>query len=108
MNNNLGSSGRAVTEDLRPFGGGGKGHPDYEKNLDRVPYHDMTIACCHCGKHTKKPKFFACLADVAEYIRVEDYDDMRCDLGFYPVGSDCAKVLKKHGIPLYDFEGNPR
>ena len=91
----------AVTT-IMPFGHGEGSNPNYEKNVAASPkaHGDTTACCCYCGKFTGTDKQFAFLANVGIFIDIKDDNGMD-DLGMYPVGSDCAKLLKKHGVKLY-------
>lgn len=91
----------------RPFGVGSNGHTKYEENLKKyVPYGDTTIACCYCGRHARSGTTFAFLSNMSEFIRQEEGGDDF--LGMYPVGSDCAKILKDAGVTLYDQDGKEK
>ena len=102
-----------VTPDsLRTFG---YGNPNYRKNVDKARHNghmlDETSCCCVCGKKALNATVFAMLSNGGEYITTEEATqfEQECaargacsdDLGFRPVGSDCAKKLKKAGITLY-------
>jgi len=28
------------------------------------------------------------------------------DLGFYPIGTECSKLMAEHGVPVYDLSNN--
>lgn len=90
-----------------PFGRKNGGHPNYEANLAKTPHQDQTAACCFCGKNTGHGRVFAYLLDVGDFAKKEDYAHLADDtnLGFYPVGSDCARKLKAAGIAIYTWEG---
>ncbi len=95
-------------ETVKAFGRANGGHPRYEANLERTPYADQTHACCYCGKFTGSASAtYAYLLSTSEFSELEYFQTVGddCNLGFYPVGSDCAKKLKAAGVPLYDFEG---
>jgi len=88
---------------LAPFGRE-SGNPNYKQNQDRARhnghYLDASNCCAVCGKKALGGDTFVMLSNVGEYITEAEYNDSD-DLGLYPVGSDCAKKLKKAGIPVY-------
>lgn len=88
-----------------PFGGP-NGHPSYDANhakwckpSKRYPYGCNTEdACAYCGKPCPTPKYFAALTCGGAFEDAANVKDG--DLGFYPIGSDCASKLKK-AAPIY-------
>lgn len=97
-------------KNITPYGGP-QGHPNYEANLKKFGTRHPTEGryldecaetCCYCGKYVKNPKTFALLEDVALFVTKEQLGDF--DLGQRPVGSECAKVLKKAGVKLYNWD----
>jgi hypothetical protein len=84
--------------------GGPNGHPNYRRNQDAARhnghYLDTSDCCVICGRKAIPSKFSVMLSNVGEYITEAEHNDSD-DLGLYPVGSDCAKLLKKAGIPVY-------
>ena len=104
--------GRPFISTIRPFGQA-LGNPNYEANQAKATFSDQgrrrsadqTVCCAYCGRYCKNPTIFAFLANVSEFMDAKDDNGMD-DLGFFPVGSDCAKLLRKHDVPLYDFDNN--
>lgn len=88
---------------VQPFGRRDGGHPAYEANLSSG---EPSECCCYCGRHTGNGKTFAYLLDVGDFAKYEDFAHLSddCNLGFYPVGSECAKVLKAAGVAVYTFD----
>lgn len=100
-----------VPENLRAF----SGNPNYRKNQESARhqghYVDQTECCVLCGRKAIGGNTFVILSNVSEYITKEESAafDADCaarggcsdDLGYYPVGSDCAKKLKSAGVPIY-------
>lgn len=86
---------------LRAFGG----NPSYRKNQDAAKHEgsslDESCCCVLCGKAAFTSGLSVMLSNVGEYITKEEHNDSD-DLGYYPVGSDCAKKLKAAGIPIYE------
>ena len=86
---------------LRPFGGV-NGHPGYQANQERAKHKgfplDPSHCCVICGKAAVASAFAVRLADTGEYVTEAEMRET--DLGFYPVGSDCAKKLRKAGIEV--------
>jgi len=89
-----------------PFGGEG-GYPRYSENETKVAYiapgkkgygAGQTECCAYCGKLCLNPRFFAFLTCGGAFEVYEDGHDGI--LGFYPLGSDCARRLKK-AVPVY-------
>lgn len=88
---------------IRPFSGS-----SYYKNLDRAEDRgvDVQVCCVHCGKVAKTAKLAAYLTCGGAYEKVPRTDEERGagvergDLGFYLVGSECAKLLKGAGVDL--------
>jgi hypothetical protein len=82
--------------ELAPFG---RGNINYHRNLESTgrkdPGADQTTCCVVCGRKTNNNRRYVCLTDGGEYIAKENLTDD--DLGFYPVGSDCAKKLQAGG-----------
>jgi hypothetical protein len=96
------------------------GYPLYATNLNRAmclpPGHkhsgcNETNCCVYCGKVAltphKSPKLvsekahFCCFLDsCGNWIEAEGSDDNDI-LGFYPLGPDCARRLKKI-VPVYE------
>ena len=64
----------------------------------------QTECCAYCGKLTLNPKFFAFLTCGSEFDLYEKATDDQGAyngiLGFYPLGSDCARRLKRT-VPVY-------
>lgn len=99
---------------LRAF----RGNPNYRKNQERARYNgspiDESRCCVLCGKASFGTTYVL-LSNMGEYITLEESraHEASCekrglnsdDLGYYPVGSDCAKTLKSAGIPVYE---NPK
>lgn len=91
------------------------GHPGYEANQKKARhnghYVDQTSCCAYCGKKAIESDLSVLLSNVGEYITKEEADafEIECaarggspdDLGYYPVGSDCARKLRAAGIPVY-------
>jgi len=86
-----------------PFGGP-NGHPNYRENQEgarhKGGYVCATQCCCYCGKKAFNAKRYAYLVDGGSFDREEDGDGDH-DVGFYPLGSDCAAKLRKVGTPVY-------
>jgi hypothetical protein len=87
---------------LKPFGG----NPNYRKNQERAKSKgghplDASSCCVLCGKKAYESGLSVMLSNVGLYITPEEHNDSD-DLGYYPVGSDCAKKLKAAGIPVYE------
>jgi hypothetical protein len=90
---------------LRAFGG----NPSYRKNQAKAKSKggfplDESACCVLCGKRAYQSGLSVMLSNVGEYITKEEHNDSD-DLGYYPVGSDCAKKLATAGIPVYDNDG---
>lgn len=95
------------------FGGEG-GHPNYRANQDKATVKvegrgrhpaDVTQCCCYCGKTVKNGhgETFLLLSGGGDVITQAEYRDG--DLGLYPIGSDCAKLARKAGATIYNWEG---
>lgn len=84
------------------------GHDKYEENLDKAKHNGIpcsqTDCCCYCGRKAIGGKTFAFLTNIGQFAVAEDYEDNPGNdhLGLYPVGSECAKLLKSHGVVIYD------
>lgn len=74
-----------------PFGKNGYGASDTE-------------CCAYCGKYSHSPKFHAFLDCMNEFVESAEVEGGEY-LGFYPLGSDCARRLKKI-IPVYGSESD--
>jgi hypothetical protein len=90
----------ATPAHLKAFGG----NPDYKANQAKAKskqgYPVSTTQCCVlCGKKARGD-LSAMLSNMGLYITKEEYNNSD-DLGYYPVGSDCAKKLKAADIPVY-------
>jgi len=88
------------------FGHAG-GHPKYRENTNKV-YNgrnvDPSDCCVYCGKYATSTKTYVYLTGYGEIIENPGDAAGNDDLGFYPVGSDCAKRALKAGFPVYDAE----
>lgn len=87
---------------LKAFGG----NPNYRKNQSQAKSPegyllDESCCCVLCGKAAYTSGLSVMLSNVGLYITPEEHNDSD-DLGYYPVGSDCAKKLKAAGIPVYE------
>lgn len=95
-----------IVTSIRPFGhaeGSALVNPNYRTNMSRSDC--ATVCCCFCGKRMSGQRIFAFLTNIGEFAVAEEWEGTSNDhLGLYPVGSDCAKLLKKHGVVLYDWE----
>lgn len=106
----------SVPKNLEAF----TGHPNYEANQSAARhegrYVDSTHCCVLCGKKAIGGKTFVALTNVGEYTTKEEMAEHDAiviankgcpdDLGLYPVGSDCMKVLVKAGVTIYDWDFN--
>lgn len=91
------------------------GNPNYRKHQNAARheghYVDETQCCALCGKKALNQETYVLLSNVGNYITSEEAlafeKDAEArggcsdDLGYYPVGSDCAKKLKAAGVPIY-------
>jgi hypothetical protein len=97
----------------RAFGDPDAGHPKYRENVNR-PYLDRTLGfatyvcetecCSFCGKPVRSPRFYGYHYYGSTYHQTptENGEEEPIDaVGFYPIGSDCAKRLRKL-VPVYD------
>jgi len=94
---------------VKPFGGE-NGHPKYEENMGKAMHEGLPVSqtdCCYCGKKAVGGKIFAYLTSMGVFAQADDFAHLADDhnLGLYPVGSDCAKLLKRHGVALYRWGG---
>jgi len=83
------------------------GHPNYRENTNKVydgHYVDMSDCCVYCGRYAPSAKTFVYLTGHGDIIENPGDAAGNDDLGFYPVGSDCAKRALKAGLPVYDAE----
>lgn len=66
---------------------------------------DESCCCVLCGKYlpNKKPAFVL-LSNETKYVTEAELTDH--DLGTFPVGSDCAKKLKKAGVSIYQYNSD--
>ena len=83
------------------------GHPNYEANTNKVyngHYVDPSACCVYCGTYTPSAKTFVYLTGWGDIIENPGDASSNDDLGFYPVGSDCAKRAFEAGLPVYDAE----
>ncbi len=93
-----------MSETIKPFSG-----PCYEKNSDRCK--DGETPCALCGKACKGDERDAVhvieggaeFATQAQHEGAEAINDAG-DMGEWPVGSSCAKKLRKAGV--YVFQAN--
>lgn len=96
------------TISVAPFGRPNLGHPNYRANQEAARHKGQyvceTHCCCYCGKKALNGNIFAYLTNLGEFARMEDRPALNDDLGLYPVGSDCAKRLKKAGVTLYNAQ----
>jgi len=83
---------------MKMFGGNG-GHANYKKNLERTMYADPTQCCVYCGKSVGKGRLSVFLNCHNQAVAADE--TLPDFLGYYPIGSDCAKKAKKEGIPVY-------
>jgi len=105
------------------------GNPNYRKNQEAARHNSVrdnyvvgryaseTECCALCGKKALGSQHVL-LTNVGEYTTIEEMDENDkavearggCpdDLGYYPVGSDCAKKLKAAGVMIYDCFGYGR
>jgi hypothetical protein len=85
-----------------PFGGE-NGHPRYQVN-EKAAFL-KTNGCCEtcmfCGKVVKKARFLGFTAYGGTFDDAANHEDENGIVGFHPLGSDCARKLKKK-IPVYD------
>lgn len=81
---------------LHAFGG----HPNYRVNQKKAG-RDPSDCCALCGKACLKTAAYVMLSNVGEYITAEENNNSD-DLGLYPVGSNCMRLLKQAGIPVYN------
>jgi hypothetical protein len=58
----------------------------------------QTECCAYCGKLAISGTHFGIFTDGGEWTTAEEMKDH--DLGYYPLGSDCARRLKKV-VPVY-------
>lgn len=62
--------------------------------------------CYECGKDISSPRYWVELLDGGARLRLKD--EQAPDesdggyMGFYPVGSDCARKLRKRGVMVMD------
>jgi len=87
----------------KPFGGEG-GHPSYRENEGKATHKGQplcqTYCCCYCGKKAINAKHYAYLVSGGSFD-LATAGDPDYDVGYYPLGSDCATKLKKVGAPVY-------
>lgn len=84
---------------VRPFGG-----PKYQQNQDRVGV--TGTPCVWCGQAIKDPWPFAVrvIDDIGNrFATREEYEDksldeMQGDRGSFPVGRNCARLLRASGV----------
>lgn len=61
----------------------------------------QTDCCAFCGKLALGATFHAYLTGAGEFTTPpESEDTLTDDLGFYPLGADCAQRLRKH-VPVF-------
>ena len=84
-----------VAPDLRAFSS--LKYQENQRKAARNRAADTTDCCVVCGRMANSE--FVVLSDGGEYITPEEYRDT--DLGYYPVGPDCARKLRKEGVPTF-------
>lgn len=104
-------------EKVNPFGHGEGSHPKYRENMTKAMgttksglrfNADATLCCCYCGRYTGTGRLYVYLLSTSEFSESEHFKgDDGDNLCMYPVGSDCAKKLKAHGVPLYRYVPAP-
>lgn len=60
--------------------------------------------CCLCGRGVNRTKPFLEAVVVEGNLAFGDENSDPADagyMGYYPVGSNCARVLRRAGVPLY-------
>lgn len=92
-----------VVQTPKAFGHADGGNPNYEKNLGRAKS-DQTDCCSFCGKAAGFPvKFWGYHEYGSDYDVAPEAPNETGEkghIGFYPLGSDCARKLKKT-VPVY-------
>lgn len=92
------------------FGQAG-GHPNYKANQSkavdkrfRSPL-GVESCCMYCGKACYEGGTFIYLTALAEVVAEmpKDGEIANDDLGLYAVGSDCAKLFRKAGVKIYNW-----
>lgn len=83
------------------------GHPNYRANSEKL-HKGRNIGieecCVYCGKHSGSTKTFVFLSNDSRVITKQEGNGID-DLSLYPVGSDCAKLARKAGHTLYNWDG---
>lgn len=82
----------------------GRMNPNYDKNANNARDKegrrlDRSTCCCVCGKATGDNNLFLYLDGGGDVI--EPRDSHNDDLAFYPIGTDCAKKVKKLGTKIH-------
>lgn len=84
------------------------GHPRYDANSDKPykgQYVDRSVCCVYCGRYAPSATKFVYLTGWGDIIENPGDKATNDDLGFYPVGSDCAKLAHQAGVPVYEENG---
>ena len=87
--------------DIRPVPFG----PTYQERLRRCHGDLGEEACCVCGKPTKGKATYATVLDGGSRFATATEEVDTSDPGYmggYPVGTTCAKRLKKAGLAVED------
>lgn len=83
------------------------GNPNYRTNQEAARHEGFPVdecdCCVLCGKKAVQSGMYVYLTGRGEYTKAGE-GEKNDDLGLYPVGSDCAKKLKKAGVTLYDHD----
>jgi hypothetical protein len=92
--------------------GGENGHPGYKANVEavgRIPFGRKgygaceTSCCAFCGRLALGAKFHGYFVFDGEFDEAPEDPEVtlsEAHIGFYPLGSDCARRLKKM-VPVY-------
>lgn len=87
------------------FGHGEGAHPAYKANLGKARIKggfpaDETNCCVYCGRHTRNASLFVYLSSLGEPMAPRD--DGFDDLGYYPIGPDCARLARAAGVAVHE------
>lgn len=85
------------------------GHPTYWQTQEKQTHKGLPVepnhCCVLCGRKALGNKRFVMLTNIGEYTFKEEPSECD-DLGLYPIGSECLKVVTAAGVPVYDRDYN--
>jgi len=94
----------------KPFGQSPGGHPRFKENEAACPPYKIVKGvakdvqpCCYCGRPMLRITHSVYMTDGAEFVDPQTVEHGDGLVGYYGVGSDCARKLKAQGVKVYRF-----